>query len=352
MGRNGFERSVEFLEGRPLLLLVVLAIVPFLVVNAVLSPLSGGTHGMTHSDHGNDIWFDGTVDGVPYNGSEPPTSGHFRGDVTIGDNTGWVICNGEVRFSGKLVIRDAELDYTIRSNRSVKGPGNTVRLEKDYQHIDIDGISGDMEGGVPVWYLGSFGTAVGISAWAFWFLFKRRTGHDKLVSTVLLGAGLICLYNVFFFGPMFTTICVAFVAVPALAMFSFGIYKSIREDISMMDTDLRLSGIPEVLIIVGVIVLIISTGMVVHAGWGSFDGYMHDPGMAWRNLIMGIAGLLIGGAQIGFGFGKRLLRKRSPRSGRPTKERSRSKPDDEDEANVYGLKDYRPLNEPPRPPEN
>jgi len=351
VGRNGFERFVDRVQDEPLVLLAIFVIVPFLTVNAVMPPLSEGLHGMVHSDYRNEIRFDGTVDGVPYNGTDPPSSGHFRGDIYIGENTGWVICNGKVRFSGTLVIRDADLDYNIRSNRSVKTPGNTVRLEKDYQHVTLDGTEGEMEGGIPFWYLGFIGSAVGAAAWSAWIIFRRRTQHDRVAAIVLLSFGLVSFYNLSFIGPLYSSVCFAFVAVPVLGIFALTLIRPLKEDMAMMSVDLRRSGLPEVMVMVGIIVLAISGAMVVHSGWGSIDGYQHDPDAAWRNLALGIAGLLIGGADIGFGLGKRLQRTRTPKPRRSRSGPSRRPDDDEkDTANVYGLKDFRPIEVPPPPP--
>jgi len=341
---------IDRIQEEPFVLLVIFIAVPFLLVNALVYPLSQGVHGTVHSDYGNDVRFDGTIDGIPYNGTDPPTSGHFKGDLYIGENTGWVICNGEVRFSGTLVIRDAELDYNIRSNRSVTAPGNTVRMEKDYKHIALDGTDGEMEDGVPIWFLGFIGSAAGAAAWAAWFIFRRRTRHDRTAAIVLLTLGLMSAYNITFLGPLFSPICVMFMAVPVIFVLILALIRPFREDLVMMRVDLRRSGIPEVLMLAGAVVVVISAAMVVHCGWGSFDGYQHDPSTAWRNLAFGITGLLVGGADIGFGLGKHHQRKRTPRRRNVQIGRKRlSKAGDTGAANVYGLKDFRSLDVPPPP---
>lgn len=70
--------------------LMISIFVPFIMLTVLLYPYPIGVHGTTHSVGGNE---------VDFGGERPENSGYFSGDAYIGDNTGWVFCNGKEDFS-------------------------------------------------------------------------------------------------------------------------------------------------------------------------------------------------------------------------------------------------------------
>lgn len=255
----------------------VLAGFPFIVITIFLLPLSSGVHGTAHADSGTDYSFDGTRHG----------SGDFTGDIYIADSTGWIFCNGKVRFWGPLNIRDAHVDYSI-DEESYSGSMFT----HDYLEIALDGDEGQMQEGIPFLLLGLLGTALGVTAWLAWIYSRRSERHDKAIILPSAIAGLFCAYNILF-GYICLAALVVFVPIAVLMLLSFIKYPS-------MDTN----NFVFVMVAVGILVLVLSAVSLIHPNHYAGGGYEYNASAAVGSILAGTVGLISSGGMVGFGVGK------------------------------------------------
>lgn len=145
--------------------LILMIIIPFFLIVIALLPYSDGVHGTTYSYGGNDYEFDGEI---------TDDNRHFKGDLFIDENTGWVFCNGKVRFSGELNIKNADLDYTVRDRDHFGSMFDT-----NYQEITLDGTEGEMEEGIPFYFLGLIGSMIGFLIWCSWYISKNKKNETE-----------------------------------------------------------------------------------------------------------------------------------------------------------------------------
>ncbi|MCK4456210.1 MAG: hypothetical protein KAW39_00550 [Thermoplasmata archaeon] len=256
----------------------VLAGVPFIVITIFLFPLSSGVHGTVHADAGTDYSFDG---------ARPDGSGDFTGDIYIADSTGWIFCNGNVRFWGSLNIEDADVHYTI-----LEADHYGSMFTHDYLEITLEGDEGQMQEGVPFFLLGLFGTAFGVTVWLAWIYSRRSEEHDKAIILPSAGAGLFCAFNILF-GYICLAALLVLVPITVLMLLSFAKYHSMETNNFVF-----------AMVAVGVLVLVLSAVSLIHPNHYAGGGYEYNASAAVGSILTGTVGLISSGGMVGFGVGK------------------------------------------------
>ena len=304
------------LNRKQTIVLVLMLIIPYFLITGILFPYSSGVHGKTHSEGGNEYVFDGIIDGdtpSPINESSlGPTydvsmnyTGYFTGDVYIDDNTGWVICNGKVRYSGELHIRNAELDYYIVDEKGFGclGPYN------DFQKIELNGDRGEMEEGFPVYLLGFLGSAYGFILWISIFISKRNHRQSRIVTAISAFSGLIggpslfLLYNTNCGG--FTSICI-FVCWIIFTISGILIFANLHR-LSLKKRYLQDTN-PYWFILVGLLLLVTCIMILIYPDGISRESYCRE--RALGSIYLGIIGMFSSAGLIGAGVGRNYCQKR------------------------------------------
>lgn len=296
--------------------LVILIIIPFFIINGILLPFSQGIHGTTHSEGGNDYLFDGEIEGdtpSPINESglggvydvRVNYTGHFTGDVYIGDNTGWVICNGKVRYSGELHIRNAKFDYYIVDEKGFGclGPYN------DFQKIELNGDRGEMEEGFSVYLLGLLGSAFGFIIWISMFISNRNHRQSRLVATISAFSGLIAGPSLFLlyytycggFTAFCTFICWLIFTVAGVLIFA-NLHRLSLKKRYLQDTN------PYWFIVVGLLLLATCIMIFMYPDGISRESYCRE--RALGSIYFGIIGMFSSAGLLGAGVGRIYYQKK------------------------------------------
>lgn len=276
---------------KELLYLALALILPFVAIVIAVSPLSSGLHGTTHSEYYNEYRFDG---------SSPDGAGHFIGDVYIGDNTGWVFCNGKVRFSGELHIVDADFDYFVMGNA-----GSGSMFDFNYQMIEMNG-DGTMIEGLPFFFLGFLGSLVGLTVWLVWCVSKKGPKYDKYIVPLLAIVGTLM---VLFLG--FSTICfyifIIIVPIAVVLSRSYSRYSKSQK-----------SWFVGISIGIGIFLMILSTLFIIFPEHYGFGGAYYSKSLALQCVNLGMVGSMSSAGLMGWGIGKITHRKKHPTVHRPS----------------------------------
>lgn len=272
--------------------LLIATILPFVLIVLLTLPLSFGLHGTTHSESGNYHNLGGYYD----TGYE---AGHYSGYVDIGDNTGWVFCNGKVRFFGELHIYDADFDYVIQQEWH-----SGSWFDFDYQEIEMNGERGNMVEGIPFFFLGFFGTAFGLVAWVVWNISRKRPDDGVIIAGIASVFGMISTFYLSFNRMCF--IALIFIIPVAFLFLSF----------------LRHSGshgrwLVGVSFGIGLAIAGMSAMFIIFPNYYGIGGLDYNKSLADMSVILGTVGLISSAAMIGFGAGKVSYRKENPLIARP-----------------------------------
>jgi hypothetical protein len=292
------------------LVLILLIIVPFLVINGSLFPYSSGIHGTTHAVAGNDYVFDGEIEGdtpILFNRSNfnrinnITYDGHFKGDVFIDDNTGWVFCNGKVRFSGKLHIKNAEFDYHIKEEYH-----SLCFTVYDFQRIEMNGDSGEMQEGFPFFILGLLGSCVGIVGWCAWFISSR---NEKIGNVVLLSSSFFVLFALSLEDMISFICCIC----PTLIIFFVIIILLValtgsKDKINKWRIITNNVVILRIIILFGAVLVIFFTASIINPNYHGeafmIGGSYYSETHAMASLYSGIIGTLSCAGLMGSGIGR------------------------------------------------
>lgn len=298
------------LNKREIQALVLLIIIPFFIINGILFPFSQGVHGKTHSGGGNEFVFDGETEGdapSPINTSDlggvyevsAIYTGHYKGDVYIGDNTGWVICNGKVRYSGEIHIRNADLDYHIVDKKGF----NMLGPYDDFQRIELNGNRGEMEEGVPIYLLGFLGSAYGFILWLSIFISKRNQRRSRIVATVTAFSGLIAGPSLFL---LYDTNCGGFTAFCTFICWLIFIVVGIIIFVNLHRLSLKKQYLQETnpywFILVGILWSVVCIMIFIYPDGISRDSYCRE--RALGGLLLGTIGMFSSAGLIGAGVGE------------------------------------------------
>lgn len=256
----------------------VLAGVPFIAISIALLPLSSGVHGTAHAEAGTEYSFDG---------ARPYGSGHFTGDIYISDSTGWIFCNGNVRFWGPLSIRDAEVHYSIYEEEH-----SGSMFYYDRLGISLEGDEGVMPVGIPFFLLGLFGTAFGVTLWLAWLYSRRSENYDKAIILPSAVVGLYCAYHILAGHICFFALAIV-IPIGILMLLSFNKYYSLETNNFVF-----------AMVTAGALVLLLSAVSLVHPNHYGFGGLEYNRSVAIGSILVGTAGLISSGGMIGFGVGK------------------------------------------------
>ncbi len=248
------------------------------MITIFLLPLSFGVHGTAYAQSGTDYSFDGAL---------PHGNRDFTGDIYIADSTGWIFCNGKVRFWGPLNIRDADVDYSIDEEWYYGS-----MFTHDHLEITLDGDKGQMQEGVPFFLLGLFGTAFGVTAWLAWIHSRRSEKHDKLIVLTSAVVGLYCAYTI-----LSVYICIAAMAI----VITVGIVMLLSY---IKHHSMETNNFVFAMVAVGVLVLVLSAVSLIHPNHYAFGGYEYNASAAVGSILAGTVGLVSSGGMIGFGVGK------------------------------------------------
>lgn len=265
--------------------LLIATVLPFFIIVALVLSLSIGLHGTTHAGFGNEYSFRGSESYFT-----EFSTGHFQGDVFIESNTGWIFCNGKVRFSGEVHLTDADFDYIVRQGSQISG------YSLDYQEIDMNGEECTMEEGFPFILLGFIGTAFGFIGWFAWLLARKRSRFGIGIFTLSFILGMLSLSYIGFFRV--SPVVLIILAVPVTYLLLTNIYKYCAS---------KESQIAGMAIIVGPFmmafaVLLIASPNYYYWGWTS-DQY-YSEALAIQSVYLGLIGLLSSAGIIGFGVGE------------------------------------------------
>ncbi|MCK4456940.1 MAG: hypothetical protein KAW39_04295 [Thermoplasmata archaeon] len=276
-GKDGVRLSVTEIVS-----FVVATLVPFLVIAVLLSPLSSGIHGAAHADYIHDYGYTDVVD--------PVTNTTARTDFHYGSSTGWVFCNGKVRFFGEVNIRDTNVVYTI-DEAHWSGKWSVA----DYQTIHLSGTRGEMVEGFPYFLLGFFGTVAGLAMWSAWIVSRRTGRYDDAIFVP--GA----MLSVFSVGAVlfFPTCLIAMLVFPALLVAVLLIYKKRLK--------LGRRAFAFLTVLIGLPLLVWTASFLIDPNhcWGMLTGLCSYSFMAAVvSMVMGTVGLISSGALVGFGLGK------------------------------------------------
>lgn len=262
--------------------LLIAVILPFIIIMVLVLPLSIGLHGTTHSEFGNEYSFRGSEDYFT-----EYSTGHYRGDVFIENNTGWIFCNGKVRFSGEVHLTDADFDYVLRQKSQFVG------IYYDYQEIDMNGDKCTMEEGFPSVLLGLIGSAFGLIGWFAWYLARKGTKYGIAILSISFILGMISLGLIGFFRVF--PVVIVILAVLATLFFLANVQKYYSSGES------QISGVA---IIVGLFMLIfsaISIAFPTYYFWGWMSDQVYSETLAMQSVFFGMIGLLSSAGMIGFG---------------------------------------------------
>jgi hypothetical protein len=290
--------------------LVLLLIIPYILITGILVPFSSGIHGTTHSDGGNDYAFDGIIEGdhpSPINETSPgyPNdvymyhTGHFTGDVYISDNTGWVICDGKVRYSGDLHIRNSELEYHIVDEREFGCLGPS----KNYQKIELDGDRGEMEEGFSIYLLGLLGSAFGFILWISIYLSKRNQRRSRIIATISAFSGLVAGPSLFL---LYYTNCGGFIALCTFICWLIFTVVGIILCVNLHRLSLKKHYLqdtnPYWFIVVGILLLVTCIMIFMYPDGISRDNYCRERSLG--GIYMGLIGMFSSAGFIGVGAGR------------------------------------------------
>jgi hypothetical protein len=197
-------------------------IIPFFIIVIILYPISNGVHGVNYAESHNEVTLtgelrddDGDIDENITSETNGYYKGYFKGNLQIDDGTGWVFCNGKVRYSGELHINNAELNVLIHS----KSEGHS-----DYQETAIDGNKGEMKEGIPFYFFGLWGSLIGLVIWYSWIIVKNTSRFDKPIIEFSLVFGFL---SVSFLA--YTRLCfISFLILIPLAVYLNGKFKQYK----------------------------------------------------------------------------------------------------------------------------
>jgi hypothetical protein len=264
--------------------------IPFIAVVLAVLPFAFGLHGTTHSFYSN-----------PSSFGEESGTGHFSGDLFIGENTGWVLCNGKVRFSGQLHVYDANFDYEASMERH-----SGSFFDFDYQEIRMDGDRGNMLEGVPFFLLGFLGSFVGYVFWLAYSLTKRSSKYDSAIVSLSAFVGIV---TVSYLG--FNTMCfiILIITLPIAAGLAWSYRRYSR---------MQKSWFVGISIGVGIFLLVVSALYVIFPDHYGIGGGYYNPILAFMSLFLGMVGAMSSAGLIGWGVGKVMYRREHPVVDRPT----------------------------------
>jgi len=303
------------LSGKETITLILSITIPFLIIIGILFPFSSGIHGKTHSEGGNEYLFEGEIEGdtpSPINESNPGFpydvrvnyTGHFTGDAFIGDNTGWVFCNGKVRYSGELHVRNAEFDYHIVDEQGF----GTLGPHINFQKIELNGDRGEMEEGFPYYLLGFLGSAFGFILWISIYFSKKDKRQSRIVPTITAFTGIIggpsvfLWYNTYCGG--FTSLCI-FIIWLIFTVSGILIFANFHR-ISLKKRYLQETN-PYWFIIMGILLLTTCIMIFMYPDGISREIYCRE--RALGGVYFGIIGMLSSAGLIGAGLGRNYHQK-------------------------------------------
>lgn len=261
--------------------LVVATVVPFIVIVGLLYPQSVGIHGATHADYMNDWGFEDVID---------PITNTTVGTVFYVDyNTGWVSCNGKVRFIGDLHIEDTDVRVTVDQDHW-SGHWSV----ESQQTIYLEGTRGEMTEGFPFFLLGLYGPAAGLAMWSTWFFSRRRDDHEGAIFIVSTLLGVMSFGTAVFFPACLTSMGL----VAVLLIVSYFVYKGRSKSLSGSFAYLA-TGIGLVLLIGSALVLISPNHCEPSLGLCSYSQLAAE-----MSIAMGTIGLISSSVLVGFGIGK------------------------------------------------
>jgi hypothetical protein len=256
-------------------------LIPFFLIVIALLPYSDGVHGTTYSYGNNDYEFNGEI---------TDDNGHFKGDIYIDENTGWVFCNGKVRFFGKLHIKNADIDYSI-DEEDYDGSMFTFNS----QEVTLDGTEGEMEEGFPFYFLGFFGSAIGFIVWLSWIISKKGAKYDLYAAYFSSIFGLLSITII-----LYIYICLIglIITIPIFILMrkSYEKYSSLQKS--------RFIGLSFIL---GISIIALSIISITYPNpYGSVIGGGTEYNLlsVFGSIFFGIIGSISSAVLIGFGIGK------------------------------------------------
>lgn len=267
--------------------LILLTLIPFILIVGSLYPYANGIHGTTHSEAWNEYEFKGNLSGDVW-GGVPIGPAHFKGDLYVGDNTGWIICNGKIRFCGELTVKNAEFDCTYREEDYY----GSFFGDHDCQEITIDGDKGEMKEGFPFYFIGFFGSMIGFFIWLGWYISKReiKYGRQNVLFAIIFGVLSLTVIG-------FDRIClIIFIITIPLGLLMYRSFKKYSFE--------QKSWFIGVSIIIGFIILVVSILSFACPNHYGLGGMEYSKSTALRGIFVGIIGSIASADLIGFGCGK------------------------------------------------
>lgn len=262
--------------------LLTLTIIPYAIILLILAPLSSGIYGTVYSDTGSSNNFYGG----DYTGY-----GHFEeGDAYINGSTGWVICQGNIRYSGNIKIKDADLHFVIEDNEE-----GLALFSDTYKEIKLYGDGGEMEGGIPIYIFSLIGSLIGFTLWLSWYFAKKNKSNLVTISSL----GLIFL-TITFSILFWCYICIgAIIILLPIFLLIYSQYRKYKRNFN--------SFFPVFCLYFSILIFIISllTFIIpVH-----LFNYHYNEIISISSMTAGYLGMISAVILIGFSFGAKQLRK-------------------------------------------